>query len=80
MPLGRNPKYDITLSVLFLYESGLTRIEWGPLAGCLSCEAVKSLSLKSAAAEGAAGSVIQPRPLPGVEKIMLFFFLWRAGE
>lgn len=86
MPLARNHQYDITFSVLFLCESGLTRIEWGPLGGCLSCwnvatcEAVKSLSLKTAAAEGTAGSVIQPRGLPELDRMLLYFFLCRAGE
>ena len=87
MPTTRNQVYDITLSILLLCESGRTRIDWGPLDGCLSrwyvasCETVKSLLFKIAAAEGAAGSVIQPSGLPDVDMMLpLFFFLCRAGE
>lgn len=77
---------DVTLSVEFLFVSGLTRMDWGastdglPRWNADSCEPTNSLSLKAKAAEGAVDSVIQLSSLPELDRMPLLFFLCKAGE
>lgn len=82
------PKYenDVTLSIVFLIVSGLTRMDWGASMDGLSCwkagslEPVNPLSLKATAAEGAVDSVIQLSSLLELDRMPLLFFLCKTGE
>lgn len=78
----------ITFSVLVLFESGLTRMDWGQFVAGLSsgpdasCKAAYSRSFWNVATEGAAGSVIHPviGLLLELKRKLLKFFFCIAGE